>query len=98
LLLSPILGEAVNEERMHIFSPPRAKHLKDVILEKKYPGPLRFEIHVGENDWQSNPSNALALGAALDVPVTVVPAGEHRLESSYVRNLLDVWLPSINLL
>jgi len=96
LLLSPIVGETVNVEHMLFFVPPRAQHLKDVIHGNQYPGPVRIEIHVGENDWQSNPPNVLALGVALDIPVTVVPAGEHRLDGAYVNQVLDAWLSPIH--
>jgi hypothetical protein len=94
LLLSPIVGEAVNEEHMRFFVPPRAQRLKDVIHGNQYPKPAHIEIHVGENDWQSNPTNVLALGIALDIPVIVVPAGEHRLDRAYVSQVLDAWLES----
>ncbi len=92
LLLSPIVGETVNEEHMRFFVPPRAQHLRDVIFGNQYPAPVRVEIHVGENDWQSNPPNILAFGVALNIPITVVPAGEHRLEVAYVSHVLDTWL------
>jgi hypothetical protein len=49
-------------------------------------------VHVGEEDWQSNPANVAALGAQLGLAVTIVPQAGHMLGKSYVGALLDRWL------
>ena len=92
LLFSPIVGEAADEENMRFFVPPRARSLSRLIERGVYQMPERCEIHVGEMDWQSNPANVLGMGAALGVPVTVVPGEGHRLDPVYVRRVLDTWL------
>jgi hypothetical protein len=92
LLLSPIVGEAANEEQMMHFVPPRASQLHELIFSGRYPTPASCEIHVGEADWQSSPTHVLAIGQALNIPVTIVRAGGHRLEPDYVGRALDDWL------
>ena len=57
-----------------------------------YPTPMHCEIHVGAQDWQSNPDNVLKLAALLHLPVTVVPDAGHMLGKEYVGKLLGGWL------
>ena len=92
LLLSPIIGETMNEEQMIFFVPPRARQLHELIFSGVYPTPVSCEIHVGEDDWQSNPPNVRAIGHALNIPVTIVPNVGHRLEPICVNSILDAWL------
>lgn len=92
LVLSPIVGEFSNEETMNFFSPPCAGKLQKVIAEGRYPRPENCEIHVGELDWQSIPSNVLSFAQPLNIPVTIVPGRGHMLGEDYVSPLLDRWL------
>ncbi len=94
LLLSPIVGEFGSEELQMGFIPPRAKKLFELANAKQYPTPINCQVHVGSDDWQSNPTNVTKLGELLNVPVTVVPNNGHMLDKSYVSTLLDEWLPS----
>ena len=94
LLLSPIVGEFGSEELQMGFIPPRAKKLFELASSKQYPTPTNCQVHVGSDDWQSNPANVTKLGELLNVPVTVVPNNGHMLDRSYVSGLLDEWLPS----
>jgi hypothetical protein len=75
-----------------IFEPPRPGQLQAMTEAGTYPIPLHCEFHVGELDWQSNPKAVTDLASAWGHTVTVVPGGEHRLEKSYVSDLLDRWL------
>lgn len=92
LLLSPIVGEFDNEELQMGFIPPRAKKLFELASSSQYPAPINCQIHVGSDDWQSNPTNVSKLGQLLNVPVHVVPNNGHMLDKSYVSTLLDSWL------
>lgn len=92
LLLSPIVGAFENEERMMIFEPPRPGQLQAMTAAGTYPIPLHCEFHVGELDWQSDPTAVTALAGAWSHSVTVVPGGEHRLDKNYVSDVLDQWL------
>jgi predicted alpha/beta hydrolase family esterase len=92
LLLSPIVGEFDSEELQMGFIPPRAKKLFELATANLYPTPANCQIHVGSDDWQSNPTNVTRLGQLLNVPVTIVPNNGHMLDRSYVSQLLDSWL------
>lgn len=92
LLLSPIVGAFENQERMMIFEPPRPGQLQAMTAAGTYPVPLHCEFHVGELDWQSDPTTVTALATAWGHSVSVVPNGEHRLDKNYVNIVLDRWL------
>lgn len=92
ILLSPIVGEFGDEESQMNFIPPRADKLRQLAEAGSFPIPKQCEIHVGSEDWQSNPTNVKAFGALLCVDVTVVPNAGHMLPKEYVGGLLDRWL------
>jgi hypothetical protein len=58
-----------------------------------FPRLPQAQIHVGELDWQSVPSQVMAFGKAVGIPVTVVENAGHMLGKTYVGGLLDRWLP-----
>ena len=92
LLLSPIVGEFANEDSQMNFVPPRVERLHALVKAGQYPTLARCEVHVGAEDWQSNPINVAALGVQLGLAVTIVPQAGHLLGKSYVSALLDRWL------
>ncbi len=92
LLLSPIVGQFSNDVIGIGFVPPRAARLRKHIEERKYPVPPNCEIHVGSEDWQSNPAAVSEFGVKTGIPVTVVPNAGHQLGVEYVGALLDQWL------
>jgi hypothetical protein len=92
LLLSPIVGEFSSDELGMGFSPPFPTKLRELAKAGEFPAPKQCEIHVGEQDWQSVPSNVVALGEFINVPVTVVRNAGHTLGSAYVKSVLDRWL------
>lgn len=92
LLLSPIVGQFSSEEIGLGFIPPRADKLKKLADEDQYPIPLNCQIHVGSEDWQSNPENVLVFCNRLGISVTVVPGLGHQLGKDYVGRVLDRWL------
>lgn len=94
LLLSPIVGEASNEEAMMIFVPPGARRLHERIMSGTYPAPPRCEIHVGERDWQCNPDQVRLIGARLGCTIRIVPDGGHRIDPGYIAGILSAWLPA----
>jgi len=91
VLLSPIVGEFSNEETRMNFIPPRAEKLLQLATANSFPIPKQCEVHVGSDDWQSNPANVTAFGSMLGIDVTVVPNAGHMLPKEYVGNLLDKW-------
>ncbi len=92
LLLSPIVGEFNNDANGMGFIPPYAERLRDLALAGALPAPARCEIHVGSEDWQSDPDSVTALGRATGIRVTVVPGAGHMLGKDYVGPVLDRWL------
>ena len=92
ILLSPIVGEFSNEDTHMNFIPPRAEKLLRLAEDGIYPIPKTCEVHVGSEDWQSNPANVTAFGSKLGIDVTVVPNAGHNLPKEYVGALLDKWL------
>ena len=92
LLLSPIVGEFSNEDIRMGFIPPYAKKLFELASSGSYPRLKQCEIHVGSEDWQSNPQNVTAFADLLDISVSVVKGDGHSLSKHYVSTQLDRWL------
>ncbi len=92
LLLSPIIGDFTNNDGLRMFSPPRSGILQKLVSEGTYKAPRRCEIHVGSDDWQSEPGSVGELADLLKIPVHIVESNGHMLDKAYVKNLLDQWL------
>lgn len=92
LLLSPIVGEFSNKETGMNFLPPRADKLQRLAKAGSFNIPRHCEVHVGAEDWQSNPTNVTAFGSMLGIDITVVPNAGHMLPKEYVADLLSRWL------
>ena len=100
LLLSPIVGEFAMDDPGKDeeaggwlgFIPPMAKKLSELISSGSYPAPQHCEIHVGSEDWQSNPNSVTKFADLVGLKVHVVQDGGHMLPKEYVGNLLDKWL------
>lgn len=92
LLLSPIVGEFSHDARGMNFSPPYAGRLRELAQAGQYHALPRCHIHVGSDDWQSEPKNVVLLGQQVGIGVTVVPGAGHMLGKEYVGPVLDAWL------
>ena len=92
LLLSPIVGDFGEEDRKMFFIPPRADKIRSLAEAGAMPIPRDCEVHVGSEDWQSNPANVLSLGKLLNIRVAVVSDAGHNLGKDYVGEVLDRWL------
>jgi hypothetical protein len=91
-LLSPIVGEFGTGEGLMNFIPPRSGGLYEMVLAGTYPAPKYCDVHVGSEDWQSNPTNVTAFCSLLGIDVNIVPNAGHMLPKDYVGALLDRWL------
>ena len=91
LLLSPIVGQFSNAVTQMGFVPPRADRLGEIARAGAFPVPKQCEIHVGADDWQSNPANVTEFGSLVDIVVNVVPNAGHSLPKEYVSGVLDLW-------
>ena len=92
LLLSPIIGQFSNDEIQLGFIPPRAQKLCKLADAGTYSTPLNCEIHVGSEDWQSNPKAVASFGDKVGIPVTIAKGLGHNLCIEYVSSILQRWL------
>ena len=92
LILSPIIGESANESTGTVFSPPYPKKLHGLAKAGSFPTPRDAHIHVGSEDWQSQPENVRQFGMLTGIPVTLVENAGHMLPREYISRLLDDWL------
>jgi len=92
MLLSPIVGEFSNEEIRMGFIPPYSKRLLDIATAGNFPPLEQCEIHVGSEDWQSNPENVKQFATLLGLNVNEVKDAGHSLPKDYVSAQLDRWL------
>ena len=92
LLLSPIVGEFAKPDQLTHFMPPYPTRLMDLATASKLPTPAKAEIHVGSEDWQSNPEQVSRLAELIQIPVHVVAGNGHMLDHGYVSGLLDRWV------
>ncbi len=92
MLLSPIVGEFSNEDIRMGFIPPYSKRLFKLASSGSYPRLKQCEIHVGSEDWQSNPQNVIEFADFLDISVSVVKDEGHSLSKQYVAAQLDRWI------
>lgn len=93
LLLSPIVGAFGNRAIGMGFIPPRANKLLEIARAGLFCAPAHCAIHVGSEDWQSNPDLVQEFGERVGIPVTVVGGSGHALNKDYVTAVLDAWLP-----
>ena len=89
LLLSPVLGRAISEERMLFSRPPREKTLHQAISEQRLGMPDHLEIVTGEEDEICDPALARKIGKQLNVPVSILPNEGHMLVPSSVERALN---------
>ena len=85
LLLSPVLGRAISEERMLSSRPPREKTLHQAVSEQRLGMPDHLEIVTGEEDEICDPALARQIGKQLNIPVSILPSEGHMLEPSSVE-------------
>lgn len=84
LLLSPVLGRAISEERMLFSRPPREKTLLKAIAEQRLGMPSYLEIVTGQKDEICDPALAEQIGAQLGVAVSILPHEGHMLNPQLV--------------
>lgn len=92
LLISPVLGGLFSDAARFGFFPPRADQLGQAVTRQEFPLLDQAEIHVGSEDWQSNPEAVLVFSERVSIPMTVVEGRGHMLGVDYVGPLLDRWL------
>ncbi len=92
LILSPIVGKFRNTSAKTEYIPPRAEAILEIALSGNFPTPKNAEIHVGADDWQSDPDIVSHFAEATGINITIIPGLGHMLGKAYVGDLLDKWL------
>ena len=92
LLLSPVLGRAISEERMLFSRPPREKTLHKAIAEQRLGMPDHLEIVTGAEDEICDPALAQQLGEQLGISVSILPDEGHMLEIQSVERIVKRFL------
>ena len=92
LLLSPVLGRAISEERMLFSRPPREKTLHQAIAEQRLGVPNHMEIVTGAEDEICDPALARRVGEQLGISLSILPNEGHMLEPSSVERALQRFL------
>ena len=92
LLLSPVLGRAISEERMLLSRPPREKTLHKAIAEQRLGVPDHLEIVTGQEDEICDPTLASRIGKQLDIEVSILHGEGHMLNETKVSELLVQFL------
>ena len=92
LLLSPVLGRAISEERMLFSRPPREKTLHKAIAEQRLGLPDHMEIVTGAEDEICDPALAQQLGEQLGISVSILPDEGHMLNATKVAAAVDRFL------
>ena len=93
LLLSPVLGRAISEERMLFSRPPREKTLHQAIAGQRLGLPDHLEIVTGGEDEICDPALARQVGQQLGINVSILPNEGHMLEPASVESALQRFLP-----
>ena len=91
LLLSPIVGDFRNEQVNMGFVPPFPERLLQLAEAGEFPKPLKCQIHVGTEDWQSVPANVVKFAELVGLEVTLIQGAGHMLGKDYVGAVLDQW-------
>ena len=92
LLLSPVLGRAISEERMLFSRPPREKTLHKAIAEQRLGMPDHLEIVTGQEDEICDPALALRIGIQLNIEVSILQGEGHMLHTTKVSEILGQFL------
>ena len=92
LLLSPVLGRAISEERMLFSRPPREKTLHQAIAEQRLGVPNHMEIVTGAEDEICDAALARRVGEQLGISLSILPNEGHMLEPSSVERALQRFL------
>ena len=58
----------------------------------KFNIPLNCEIHVGSEDWQSNPDSVLEFARLTGINAYVVSGSGHSIKKDHIMSVLDSWL------
>ena len=88
LLLSPVLGRAISEERMLFSRPPRENTLHKAIAEQRLGMPDHLEIVTGQEDEICDPVLAWRVSEQLGIKVSILSNEGHMLSADKVSHAM----------
>ena len=93
LLLSPVLGPAIDKERLYISYPPRSNKLLTLAKASKFPIPRYMEMHIGSNDNRSSLELAITICGMIPVAkLHIVLNQGHTLKKNYLEKVISGFL------
>lgn len=97
LLLSPVMGRAVNPEKMLASRPPRLKTLDDAISAGKLNLPKSVKVFTGEDDDVCDYQTAVKQCGQIGINDLHILAGQtHNLDHEIVNQILREFLPNFS--
>lgn len=93
LLLAPVLGAALDAQRLYLSRPPRADQLLHLAQNHEFPPPRALELHTGALDDGCDPALATRWSSLIPGARLVrVPDQGHQLAADYVQRVLAQFL------
>ena len=93
LLLAPVLGAALDAQRLYLARPPRADQLLQLAQNHAFPPPRALELHTGALDDGCDPALATQWSSLIPgARLVLVPDQGHQLAPAYVQRVLAHFL------
>ena len=92
MLLSPVLGRALDSERMVFSRPPREKTLRTAIETQRLGMPSRLEIVTGREDEVCDWQLAAEVATKLGIDISVLEDEGHMIASETVSRAIEHFL------
>ena len=92
MLLSPVLGRAMDSERMLFSRPPREKTLRTAIESGRLGIPPHVEIVTGKDDEVCNWQVAQKFSTTMNIPIAVLDGEGHMISPAKVSQAVDSFL------
>ena len=95
LLFAPVLGAALDAQRLYLSRPPRADKLLQLAQNHAFPTPCALELHTGALDDGCDPALATRWSSLIPgARLVLVPDQGHQLADDYVQRVLAHFLPA----
>ncbi|MBT3806163.1 MAG: hypothetical protein HOG03_16415 [Desulfobacula sp.] len=93
LLFSPVLGAAINIQRLYSSRPPRADKLLELAKANKFPTPQSLDIHTGADDNGCDHNLAERIGSSISTAkVNILQNQGHKLSNAYIKKTIREFL------
>ncbi len=93
LLFSPVLGAAIDKQRLYMSRPPRANRLLELAKTYKFPIPQSLEIHTGKDDDGCDPNLAKKIGSLISsANINILKNQRHKLSTEHLKRVICKFL------